>query len=209
MDIIPLFSSPVILTNLGREFTKKEIQFFLLDIKYQKDEKRGMTNHRSEDLYLFDNFTEELKEIKSFCEQHLKTYLEEIEGVDTDLATLRITQSWLNKTKPQEHHHAHFHANSYLSGVLYISCLPNDHINFNNRLHGSYNNMEFPMKNSTVWNVKNLEQNVTEGDLILFPSWIMHYVDHNITKNMERISLSFNTFPIGEMGNYNGNHLIL
>ena len=209
MDIIPLFSSPVILTNLGREFTKKEIQFFLLDIKYQKDEKRGMTNHRSEDLYLFDNFTEELKEIKSFCEQHLKTYLEEIEGVDTALATLRITQSWLNKTKPQEHHHAHFHANSYLSGVLYISCLPNDHINFNNRLHGSYNNMEFPMKNSTVWNVKNLEQNVTEGDLILFPSWIMHYVDHNITKNMERISLSFNTFPIGEMGNYNGNHLIL
>ena len=209
MDIIPLFSSPVILTNLGREFTKKEIQFFLLDIKYQKDEKRGMTNHRSEDLYLFDNFTEELKEIKSFCEQHLKTYLEEIEGVDTDLATLRITQSWLNKKKPQEHHHAHFHANSYLSGVLYISCLPNDHINFNNRLHGSYNNMEFPMKNSTVWNVKNLEQNVTEGDLILFPSWIMHYVDHNITKNMELISLSFNTFTIGEMGNYNVNHLIL
>ena len=209
MNIIPLFSTPIIITNLGREFTESELQLFLSDIPMmKKDEKIGMTNHRSEDFYLFDNFSKELKEIKGFCEQQFKTYLEEIEGVDTDLATLRITESWLNKTNPGEHHHTHFHGNSYLSGVLYISCLPNDHINFSNRMHGLCNNMEFPKKKTTIWSTPTITQNVTEGDFIIFPSWILHDVDQNMTKNMKRISFSINTFPKGKMGKP-GSHLTL
>ena len=51
--------------------------------------------------------------------------------------------------------------------------------------------------------------NVKEGDLIIFPSWVPHYVDVNETKDKERISFSFNTFPIGEMGDYYGSHLKL
>ena len=208
-DIVPLFSTPLVKTNIGRDFTKDELQLLLSDIPIWKNVKIGMSNHRSKDLYLFNNFIEELKDIKNFCEHQLKNYLEEIEGTDTDIATLRITQSWLNNTKPQESHHPHFHANSYLSGILYICCLPNDNIVFSNRLYGSYNNMEFPIKKTTVWNVRNLAQTVTEGDLIIFPSWITHSVDLNEAKNRERISLSFNTFPTGEMGNYYGSHLIL
>ena len=201
-SINTLFGIPVMRINMNREFTKEELQLLLSDIPMWKDEKRGMSNHRSKDFYIFDNFAEELKDIKSFCEHVLKQYLEEIEGADTDIATLRITQSWLNKTKPQERHDKHYHTNSYLSGVLYISCLPNDYIKFRNRSHGSYNNTEFPIKKATFWNVRNLTQDVIEGDLILFPSWVPHYVDLNKTKNRERISLSFNTFPIGEMGEY-------
>ena len=156
-----------------------------------------------------EQFVEELKDIKTFCEQELKQYLEDIEGVDTNITNLNITASWLNKLKPQDHLTLHNHRNSHLSGVLYIRCLPNDNIVFSNRLYGSYNNMEFPIKKTTVWNVRNLAQTVTEGDLIIFPSWITHSVDLNEAKNRERISLSFNTFPTGEMGNYYGSHLIL
>ena len=65
-----------------------------------------------------------------------------------------------------------------------------------------FDNIEFPLKKPTVWNANGISQNVKEGDLILFPSWIPHSVNRNETKNKERISLSFNTFPIGEMGNY-------
>ena len=156
-------------------------------------------------LKIFDLYSEEeLKDIKKFCEQQLKIYLEEIEGADTDLAELRITQSWLNKTKPGELHHPHTHRNSYLAGVLYISCLPNDSINLENRAYGLYNNMIFPKKKTTNWNSSGFKQNVTEGDLIIFPSWVLHHVDLNETKNRERISLSFDTFPIGEMGDYGG-----
>ena len=108
ISIIPLFSTPAIITNIGRDFTEDELQFFLHDIPMYKDKKVEMTNHRSKDFYLFDNYSELLKDIKLFCESRLKDYLEEIEGVDTDFATLRITQAWLNKTKPQEKHHLHF-----------------------------------------------------------------------------------------------------
>ena len=202
-SILSLFAIPVVKVNMNREFTKDELQLLLSDVPMHKDEK-GMQNHRSKDLCLFDNFAEELKDIKKFCEDELERYLKEIEGADTDLATLRITQSWLNNTKPQESHHPHAHLNSYLSGVLYVSCLPNDNIVFGNRLQGMFNNMEFPIKKTTIWNAKNFKQNITEGDLIIFPSWVQHGVSPNETKNRERISLSFDTFPIGEMGNDDG-----
>ena len=208
MNIIPLFAIPIVKTNIGRDFTKDEVNF-ITGLPMYKDVDQGMFNHRSKDFYLFDNFVEELKDIKNFCEHQLEQYLKEIEGADTDLATLRITQSWLNTTKPQERHHLHYHANCYLSGILYIRCLPDDHINFSNRSFGSYNNMEFPMKKPTVWNVRTLAQNIIEGDLIIFPSWMQHSVDLNKTKNKDRISLSFNAFPIGKMGQYKGSHLIL
>ena len=202
MRIIPLFAIPAIKTNINREFTKDELQLLLSDISMWKDEEAGMFNHRSEDFYLFDNFAEELKEIKNYCQYQLKQYLEDIEGADTDIANLRITQSWLNNTKPQESHHPHFHQNSYLSGVLYIKCLPNDSIVFSNRMFGSYCSMEFPKRKNTGWNPRNSPQDVKEGDLFLFPSWIIHYVNWNTTKDQERITLSFNTFPQGNMGEY-------
>jgi len=199
-EIIPIFPTPIVRANIGRYFTKKEHQLFLTDIPMWKDEQAGMFNHQSKDFYLFDSHADILGDVKKFCEHELKRYLENIEGVDTDLAGLRITQSWLNKTKPQEYHHLHHHGNSYISGVLYICCLPNDHINFENRLHGMFNNMNFPIKKPTIWSANGISENVTEGDLIIFPSWVPHFVNLNETKNRERISLSFNTFPIGEFG---------
>ena len=210
-EVMKLFPTPVVKIPFGRDFTKKELQLFLIDIpmhKVHKDRKR-MLNHQSKDLYLFDGFEKELKDIKKFCEHQLKNYLENIVGANTDLAGLRITQSWLNKTKPGESHHLHHHTNSYLSAVLYICCLPNDHINLSNRSYGIYNNMEFPTKKNTIWNSMGAKVEVKEGDLIIFPSWVNHDVDVNETKNRERISLAFNTFPIGEMGEYCGSHLKL
>ena len=203
LKIATLFATPAVIPNIGREFTEDELQLFLIDIPMKEDIEEGASNHQSKDYYLFDNFPKELGEIHKFCKQQIEWYMKEINGVDTDLASLRITQSWLNKTKSGESHHPHIHTNSYLSGVLYISCLPNDSINFENRMHGLYNNMEFPTPKYTDWNANIVQVNVTEGDLIIFPSWVQHYVDVNNT-DKERISLSFNTFPVGEFGEYDG-----
>ena len=209
-EIVPLFPTPLYINNIGRKFTEEELQVFLYDnIPMNKDKDLGMAKQMSKDLYMFDSFKKELKDIKDFCEQHLKQYLEEIVGANTDLATLRITQSWLNKAHPQESHNRHYHSNSYLSGVLYINCLPDDHIIFDNRFYGFFNNMEFPLKETTVWNAHGFAQPVANGDLILFPSWIQHHVNENKTKDTVRVSFAFNTFPIGEMGKYKGNQLIL
>jgi len=208
VEIIHLFPTPVFLTNINRDFTKDELQLFFEDIPMMRHFEQ-FANHQSKDLYLFDGFEKELKDIKKFCEHQLKNYLENVVGANTDLAGLRITQSWLNKTRPQEHHRQHHHTNSYLSAVLYICCLSNDHINFEKRSYGLYNNMEFSKKKNTEWNANVVKVGVEEGDLIIFPSWMKHDVSLNETKNRERISLSFNTFPIGEMGEYYGSHLKL
>ena len=103
-NIISLFPLPVVVTNIGRSFTKDELQLCLTGILMEKG--KMMPNHRSKDFYLFENYNI-LKDIKKFCEYELERYLEKVEGVDINLATLRITQSWLNKTKPDEWHHIH------------------------------------------------------------------------------------------------------
>jgi len=208
VGILSLFPTPVDVTNIGRSFTKLEMQC-IADIPMQKLEKQDMSNHQSVNLTLFEEFPN-LKDIKKFIENQLVRFLKEIEGVDTDLAGLRITQSWLNKNKPDEWHPIHHHANSYLSGVLYINCLPNDGIVFNNRFQNLFNNMEFPKKKNTIWSTTNIEHPVKEGDLILLPSWVPHEVFPNKTKNKERITLAFNTFPVGEMSRDSGaDHTIL
>ena len=69
--------------------------------------------------------------------------------------------------------------------------------------------MEFPKKKITAWNASGFRQPVIEGDLLMFPSWILHSVDVNKTKDKERISLSFDTFPMGKMGNVLATQLIL
>ena len=181
MTINAIFPIPVTKININRKFTKEELQLCLTDLPMYIEKEAGMFNHRSKETYLFENFPN-LKDIENLCKHQLKNYLEKIEGVDTNLANLRITQSWLNNTKPGESHHSHVHPNSYLSGVLYIKCLPNDRLLFRNRSYGMYNNFEFP-KNDTVWNARIVGQTVTEGDLIIFPSWIPHSVSRNETKN--------------------------
>ena len=65
ISIIPLFSTPAIITNIGRDFTEDELQFFLHDIPMYKDKKVEMTNHRSKDFYLFDNYSELL--LRTIC----------------------------------------------------------------------------------------------------------------------------------------------
>jgi len=206
-ELISLFSTPVVVTNIGRDFTKDEINY-ISNIPTTKKHVES-TNRSSSNMYVFED-SPNLKDIKIFCEHQLKQYLEHIEGVDTNLTGLRITQSWVNKTKPQECHHRHTHTNSYLSGVLYINCLPNDHIIITNRSFGMFDDMRFQIEKNTPWNSAMATIYVKEGDLLIFPSWVPHYVDVNETKDTERISLAFNTFPTGELGNYDeANHLKL
>ena len=198
VEILPLFSTPLIKTNIGRDFTKDEMNY-ISNIPMTKigrgERKKGQESLKTT---LFED-SPNLKNIKSFCENQVENYMTQIEGADTNIISLCITESWLNKNKPGESHHSHHHSNSYLSGILYINCLPNDNINLENRSYGLFNNIEFPRKNNTIWNSAGAIINVKEGDLILFSSWVPHFVNRNETKDKERISLAFNTFPIGNL----------
>ena len=201
-ELILLFPTPVIRTNIGRSFTKEEMQCILNIPMGKKHNLPILSGVQSKCFEIFDVFAEELKDIKKFCDNELKQYMEEVEGCDTNITTLKITQSWLNRIEPQGHHALHNHRNSYLSGNLYIKCLPNDHILLTNRYRTFINPFEFPKKKDeegneivTIGNTEAVTIEVKEGDFILFPSGVPHEVSVNETKDKERISLSFDTFP--------------
>ena len=197
LELISLFSIPIVKTNINRNFTEKEIDC-IANIPVSKNPSDNTQGSQSADKEIFDSFEKELKDINLFCEHEINRYLEDIEGVNTDITNLHITHAWLSKVKPQECTDVHTHGNSHLSGVLYIHCLPNDSIQFINMNYHprSSGRLELPKKETTVFTAKTTIINIKEGDLILFPSWIPHQVGMNETKNKERISLSFDTFPI-------------
>jgi len=191
LELISLFPTPLVKANIGRDFTKKEMECIANIPMYFDD---LLQRSQSKDYQLFNTFAEELKDIKTFCEQELKRYLEDIEGVDTDITNLKITASWLNKLKPQNHIDMHNHRNSHLSGVLYIRCLSNDNIQFTIRPYDRFP-LELPKKKNTQFNSEVVSVEIKEGDLVIFPSLLLHQVSVNETKDQERMSLSFDTWP--------------
>jgi len=195
IDIHDIFACPIYVTkrdsNLDSTEEEKEIG---------KIVKEGMTknsgNSSSNNSYIFNG---KLKNIKQYCEQHLKIYVEHVINPKEDL-DFYITQSWLNVTKPGECHHVHHHPNSIISGVFYISTEKNDCIGFeepNIRKHGQ---IMLPAKENNTWNSINCFFPANNNELILFPSWLLHQVPPNKKATTDRISISFNTFVRGTIG---------
>ena len=132
--------------------------------------------------------------IKTFVESSVTEYLRSVYAPKNEVS-LRITQSWLNYCQSGQWHHKHSHPNSFISGVLYIKAArERDRINF---YRDGYQQIKLPTDN---WNLHNSDSwwfEVGAGDLMLFPSQLPHMVE---TVQQERVSLSFNTFPIGNIG---------
>jgi uncharacterized protein (TIGR02466 family) len=199
-EVISLHSTPLVRVNIGRSFTEKETECIAsIPIKDRKldSSNRSIQSSQSESFNVFDSVKvkEDLKDIKAYCEDEITKYLQGIDGIDTKFITLQITSSWLNKIKPQEFCDIHNHKNSYLSGIIYFRCLPNDSTLFTNRAAMSDTTLHFPKSKITEFNAKAVSINVKEGDLLLFPSWVPHQVNVNTT-DQDRVSLSFDTWPI-------------
>ena len=108
-----------------------------------------------------------------------------------------ITQSWTNYTRTNQNHHSHQHPNSFISGVLYISA---DEKFDKITLHRNGYQQIKPVP--TEWNWYNSDSwfyTVKTGMIILFPSNTTHNVETKEGDN-KRISLAFNTFFKGTMG---------
>ena len=162
--------------------------------------KEGMTkntgNSQTNNTYIFNG---KLKGIKQFCEQHIKSYVEQIIYPKEEL-DFYITQSWLNVNKPGEFHHEHAHANSIISGVFYISTVEDDNIKFTDPNNKIKELIKIEQKEYNLWNSNSWFFPVNKNELVLFPSWINHRVDTNKKATTDRISLSFNTFVKGNLG---------
>ena len=67
----------------------------------------------------------------------------------------------------------------------------------------------FSPKVFNIWNSVTWFFPVNNNELILFPSWLQHKVEPNEKATTDRISISFNTFVKGPLGQFGFNELVL
>lgn len=191
MNLIPLFPTAVAKFELGRNFSQEEIAFIENQPTY-----KNTGNTTSENRYVFRE--DALSDLSKFVEGCVAQYLSAIYAPKNEVS-LRVTQSWLNYTKPGQYHHKHYHPNSFISGVLYIKAdKAKDKIYF---YKDGYQQIKLNTDNFNYFNSDSWWIDVGTTELILFPSSLTHMVQ--VVEGDERISLSFNTFPVGYVGQEN------
>ena len=188
----PLFAEPHFVTNIADAISPKQIEF-IKSIKMIENQ----MNHISEELYLFNR--PELRSIREAVGEALATYAREVMGI---AHVLEVTQSWSLMNPPGVGMHAHTHSNSLVSGSLYYAPMPNPPGNMVFERTNGYRQIEMEVKADKT-NIYNTHRNAVvpkHGDLVLFSSSILHFVETN-QSNQNRYSIAFNAFPRGKIGN--------
>ena len=186
MDIVEIFPIPLYITTVTIDSNHENI--ILEERNNTYPNKYG--NSTSLNTKILDNL--ELKPLKEEILSHIKKYNDTIFGYD---ASLKITQSWVNFNPNGSSHHTHNHYNSIISGVLYINDNSSEIIfqrNFTNSIVPA-------VTTKTKYNAPSFRLSPTKGMLVMFPSELKHGVNKN-EKDNERISLAFNTFYTGIIG---------
>ena len=192
MNVTQLFPTPVADFSLGRDFTEAELNFIIKDAERRPN---GF-NETSVNGYILES--PELAGLKDFVLKCAEEYARQVWRVQ-DSCGLRLTQSWVNYTKPGESHHRHIHANSLYSGVMYVATdNARDKIHFYRHepstLRPDY--AEYNMFNTESWWLP-----ADTGSMVIFPSTLEHAVTQ-VGDGIERCSLAFNFFPCGVIGNF-------
>ncbi len=104
---------------------------------------------------------------------------------------IELTGCWANVGRRGASHAMHSHPNNFLSGVYYVQTSPGaDTVNFHDpRPQASV--MRPPVTELTGRNADQVVVQVTNGTLVMFPSWLPHSVSPS-ESDEQRISISFN-----------------
>jgi len=109
-----------------------------------------------------------------------------------------ISGMWANLDSPGDVHLPHTHSNNMISGVFYLDAENTSSIEFWDPRPAAHvihpRAREYTRANSKVWAVA-----PKNNSLIMFPSWLMHYVKKNETDRV-RLSMAFNIQFKGMMG---------
>jgi len=107
--------------------------------------------------------------------------------------TFYVDNLWININRKTNFNKPHYHPQSFYSGTFYIKtpkncgklCLLSPAMGYETYV----SNLKF--ENHNEYNISNWNIEPRENLLVLFPSWIQHYVEPNLSQE-DRISISFN-----------------
>jgi uncharacterized protein (TIGR02466 family) len=186
-----IFPTPILRTNIGREFTERELDYVR---RTQQSTCLNVANSRSVDTRVLD--AEEMQPLRSIIEPHVEDFCRKTVTASRKVQFF-ITQSWINYTRKGQSHHRHCHTNSLASGVLYLSARKEvDRISF---FRPPATGIAVDNEVRNWYTADSWSFDVGAGDLLLFPSSLVHGVDQTVGEHL-RVSLSFNTFVRGELG---------
>ena len=196
-----LFPIPVYHSNIGQ--ISNEVIEYVENLDWQEgytgDDHLQSDNKHLFELDIFSNIKQETK-------NKIHEYLFDVIGV-TDNLDWNITTSWVNLSRPGDHMGVHWHANSIISGCIYLHDVINDgSIYFQkDKTHTNLwrDTFYFEFAKTTEYNTEVAAFNPRQGDILMFPSFLSHGVLLN-EANTNRYSLAFNVFPKGSIGK-NGN----
>ena len=112
--------------------------------------------------------------------------------------SFKITDMWSNVLKPGETHRPHTHSNNILSGVYYVDAVETSGIIFTDP-RPQAGVIQPDVNKQILDNASIIKYDSTTNRMILFPSWLQHYVPVNET-NKNRISIAFNIMFKGLVG---------
>ena len=191
--IEPLFAEPYLRANIGHAISDEQRRY-IMDLKMV----RNQTNLISENLYIFEE--PELASIKEAVHEVLGIYARDVLGITQ---TIYVTQSWSLINEPNVGMHGHSHSNSFVSGSLYYTRLPDPPSNMIFDRHRSYQQLELTpdFDKRSIYNTPVNVVTPRENEVILFSSSLQHFVETNRSSE-PRYSIAFNTFVKGKFGNY-------
>ena len=117
---------------------------------------------------------------------------------------LEITQSWANTSQKGISMWSHSHPNSFVSGILYLTnSNASTFFSMDSIWTNYYQNASHTLQLKTTDHDDLLvthKQQTVQGDLIIFPSNLVHTVDEHDIGDYDRYTISFNSFPAGVIG---------
>lgn len=188
-----VFPWPVYTALLERDLSKDEIAFAY---EQGQDHSFNVGGLISNNRRVLDD--PRMSDLRRLIQEHVDLYVQRIIA-PRDPIEVYITQSWFNLEKLGMYHHQHSHKNSIVSGVVYFRTRAGDSVQFYRDDHRQMLSIECVARNS--FNSVVCSVGVEAGEIILFPSALVHGVDP-VDRDREdgRLSLAFNTFVRGVVG---------
>ena len=193
MDILPLFSSNLLILNVDERVD--QLSNGIDNIEF-KSSGQSPGNLMSVDIRVLEKHSR----IKNILLKKFNHYMKNVMKIENEFI---ITTSWYTKILPGAISGTHNHKNSYYSGILYFHeydeetsslQLMSPVIDLQDFFLQPKNTEDFHLQNSHSWEIlpkKNL--------LVFFPSYLRHKVSNNFS-NKTRYSLAFNIVPLQTYG---------
>lgn len=193
-QLFTLNSLPIFLKKINIDISSEELNYInSLSLSTQKS---GVKT--SNDNFIFNN--EKLNRIKLIFDDTINEYKENILKINNELF---LTQSWLAVSSKNAYHHEHIHYNSFLACVYYLQCESGKFIiDFGRSPIEQGFHFGFNIKEYNIFNSAKSFIDVKTGDLLIFPGWLRHKTEENLS-NVDRAIIGANYFVKGEFGNKN------